>query len=109
MAQLKHHMYHLNRISIFVINHLNDAIARIPFYADCERSMPELLKETKALIEKYENAPANERMERFVEQVNADLAESHLQPYQADSLLDPAMRLLEQLRDQLERMGDEPP
>lgn len=106
MALLKHHMYHLHRITIVVINHLNDAIGKIPFYAKDESSMPELLKETKALVEQFETAQAIGGIEGFLEQVKADQAKSHIEAHQANSLIDPAMRLLELLREPLERHGD---
>ena len=109
MAQLQHHMYHLHRISMVVINHLNEAIARIPYYVKDQRSLPELLKETRALIEKYETTQAIERIERFVEQVKTERANFYVKPHQADSLLDPAMRLLEQLQAYLEIHGDGQP
>ena len=106
MALLRHHMYHLNRVSLTVMRHLNDAIGRIPFYANDDGSITQLMKKAEALIDQREIEPALERIERFIKQVKVDQAESHIAPHDAESLIEPAMRLIEQLQAQLERQGD---
>ena len=109
MAHLKHHLYHLQRVTLQVMTFLDGAVSRIPYYAKNEGSIPDLLRDIEALINKMEHERAIERIEQFIDQVKFDQAESHIPPFDAVSLIETATRLLEQIHEQMNReAGDSP-